>query len=254
MKKPIYILCVLSLLIASCSSNSNEESTTDTSSILPKKITYIENGTTETNTIAYNGNKIVSMTSSGGTSTIYTYTGNQITQIDSYTGTHLDDRETYAYNSNGKLATYVSLNYNSTNTATAGEKQVFVYNADGTVSYVVYYGNLVTQTTVNYTGTVFITNGEITKVDYVYSGSSTHYVRNYIYDDKNNPFKNITGYAETSFTINSPNGYTHNIISDENVSNPNFSIANTYTYNSNNFPTEAVEHSSGSTYTTQYVY
>jgi hypothetical protein len=150
----------------------------------------------------------------------------------------------YTYDGN-KLATYVRLEHDDD----FGAKEVYTYNGDGTVTIMAYSGDVVSQTNPDGVGTItFLANGEVGTITTNFSDN-----RSYTYDNKNNPFKNVTGYSKISWVDTSASGILHNVTSES----INSSIATTtaYTYNSGDYPTEAVEnYSGGDVVTTQFIY
>ena len=257
MKKLALAFSALTLIVLVSCSVSDEDpvaNTVDPSSVLLKKIIDLDpvHGNVTT-LINYNGNKVTGSTSDDGSSDVFTYTGDLITKVEYFTGTTLDQRELYTYNSNNKLVTYVRLDFDATG---SGVKETYVHNADGTISYSRYLGDTNSQTQLNNTGKAFFTNGEISKVEKYYTtgGVNTTQVTNYTYDDINNPLMNITGYAATAFTDGFADGILHNVLTETHVSNSTQNLTTTYTYNSNNFPVTSSETGSSSTLNTQYFY
>lgn len=254
MKKLALVFSALVLILTSCSSSDDDAATLEPSPVLLKKIIDVDpiDGNITT-LLTYNGNKITGSSSDDGTSLAFTYTGDLITKLDYFTGTTLDQRELYTYNSNNKLVTFVRLNYDL---PTSGVKETYVHNADGTISYSRYLGDAVSQTQLTYTGKAFFTNGEISKVEkyYTIGGVNTTQTTNYTYDDKNNPFMNITGYSALTFTDSFADGVMHNVLTEVHVSNSASNLTSTYTYNSSNFPITSSETGSFGTINSQYFY
>lgn len=218
-----YITMLLfgTLMLNSCSSNSETE-TKSVDSILVKKIVYTHIGDDiETLSYVYDGNKIVSGKNDGGFVSNYTYTGNVITKIEEFSDNHLQSSRDYTY-VDGKVATKVlKQNYDGTTYYT------YTYNSNGTVSY-----KKTRPSGVN-TGILTIANGNIVKNEVFYNGSlSSTYT--YGYDAKNNPFKNVLGFnllLETDEEMFSSN----NMIQD---GGGDPALNYIFKYDANGFPTE----------------
>jgi hypothetical protein len=219
---------LLSIILLSCSKDG--ESTPDsTSLILPKKTNYIEN--TDQDKIGkdtyftYDGNKIVSEITDGRWKSVFTYTGDLITKIESFDYGELYYTTDYTY-TNGKLASRFIKNIEIQHPYSY--MTYYVHNTDGTVSYSSSNGN----------GKLTFKDGNLVNDGFI----------TYEYDTKNNPFRNILGInvlsldddSEVSFIDVSKN---NRIKSTEN----GHSVTQTITYNSNGYPTVDNGCSSGST-------
>ncbi|MFZ0596127.1 MAG: hypothetical protein WAM46_04030, partial [Flavobacterium sp.] len=128
MKKILFLFSALSMvLISSCSS---DDSSTDEGSatLLPQKITEttVENGKSGSlvYTLTYDGNKLKDIATTDASRTVYTYTGDVITKVESYKSGVLQSTDTYAYE-NGKLMSKITANAFSTSSQ---EKLTLVYN------------------------------------------------------------------------------------------------------------------------------
>ncbi|WP_374175258.1 hypothetical protein [Flavobacterium tructae] len=255
MKKLLYLFTASLLVLTSCSNDDNN-SPDPASSILVKKIIYVEkDGDSSFEDVVYNGNKIVSITGQDGSVYKYTYTGNLITKTEEIDAKGVVDNTTeYSY-ANGKLATSIDKNTD----AEFYYKTKYTHNADGTVSYDNFRGVVATGAEEEYgaTGKYTFKDGNLVKLEVSYYGSETLYV--YEYDAKNYPFKNVTGLSlllDDETTVN-------NIVKETSTSGSGANIRTnittyTYKYDANNYPTEKVRSyqsgSSASTETTQYVY
>ncbi|MEW5674994.1 hypothetical protein ABGT15_01625 [Flavobacterium enshiense] len=247
MRKLIYAFSALALLFASCSSDSDSGSSSDNSSgnLLKKTVTgaYVMN-------FNYNGTKLVSAidNDSEEVDLYFTYTGDNITKIEYKTndGT-VDQIDNYNYNSEGKLISYVRLDPGMD----WGNKEVYTYNADGTVSVEHYIGDTVEQTQLNNTGKIFFTNGEVTKIE-EYEGGVTTSTIVYTHDSANGAMKNITGMGKIAFAGGYADSIAHNILTE--VSSVEGTITNVYTYNSANYPVICVTTDIDGEETTQFFY
>ncbi len=241
MKKLLFGMSALVLLFASCNGNDDEGSNNGGTVLLRKTI---ENGPDGQyiSTATYNGTKLNKITTSDGGSIEFTYTGENITKSVWKSDGDIEQEEQYTYDSNGRLATHVTLDFDFQD----GWKEVFTYNSDNVVSVQTFSGDLTSQTTPSDSYTVTFTNGEVSQI---VRGTTT---TTYTYDDKNSPFKNVTGYSKISFVDGGASGIMHNILSE--TSSAGGGSVYTYTYNSGNYPTQATENWDGDTYVTQFQY
>jgi len=254
MKKLILLFTAVSLALSSCSSDADPlpspTPVVDVNTILVKKRIYTETGSpSETYDYTYNGNKLSKITDAYGDSKI-TYTGDLITMVEHFDNAQiLEESDHFTYNSLNKMTTYVYKDVISN----IGNKELYVYNSDGTITANKYQGNATTQTTFTGSYKLFLQNNEVVKCEEYNSTGSLFNTINYTYDGKNNPFKNIIGWANVSYTNDRLGGIFQNVVTE--VSNlDNFN--NTYTYNSSNFPTlETTKDNSNVTLSsTQYFY
>jgi hypothetical protein len=246
MKKIVYLIGFVALLIASCSSS--DSAVINENDVLVKRSikTYAGGGSVTMVDHIYNGKKAVKSTDSNGNYELYTYTGDLITQVRNYNSSDvLVDTETFTYNSDTKLVSYVRANV----TANTGVRQTYVYNVNDTVSTTTYSGDATSQVTLTGTGIIAISGGEV--VMQTSSGGATH---TYTYDIKNNPFKNVTGFDKIMVIGGvSTGGVQHNILTDDDSSGYVYNFA--YTYNAADFPTTSAR-SEGTDliFTTEYIY
>lgn len=230
MKNFALTFSALFMILMSCSSDSSSSS----SEILLKNeiVTDPSDGSSYTMTYTYNGTNLtkISYDDDGSYDKFY-YTGDLITKIEFFDDTDfLEGKTTYTYNSDNKLTSYVSLDYLSDD----GEREVYTYNTNGTVSGVSYYGDLVTQTTPSSTRTITLSNGEV--ISEVSTSGSNSFT--YTYDTKNHPYKNIKGFDKIGAYSDSDNlGVNHNLLTRVQTSGTFTNTQNySYTYNSDNYP------------------
>ena len=230
MKKIFLFLSAISFVaISSCSNNDDGPATDNPATdILVKKAVYQQadpEGFNFTIDYIYNGNKLVKEQYNNGDVSNYFYTGNLITKIEYFVDGELYVKETFAYNTSGKLTEYrhrfLSDSYDEIST--------YMYNSNNTV----------TKTNTTILGDVSVityTNGEISKQ--VKMSGNTYL---YTYDTNNSPMKNITGYAEIAETSGGDyelHGRSRNIVSIilQNK-NQNYTM-NSFIYNSDGYPTK----------------
>jgi hypothetical protein len=260
MKKIVLLLSVVSLVIASCSSDADSlpvivplaDSVVDTNGILVKKQEYTDTGfPTEIYNYTYSGNKLVKITDQDGGYSNVTYTGDLITKIEHYdNGNGLIANEIFTYTASNKMLTNTYKDFD----ANIGTKYTYTYNSDGTVSYDYYFGDSTTQTTSNGSYKMFFLNNEVIKMEHYSQTGVLTKTDTFTYDGKNNPFKNITGWAELGYNQGETGSAFQNLV---NNNNPNEMYTNFYTYDSNNFPlTEIAKDNSDSSVisTAKYTY
>ena len=185
--------------------------------ILPKKIVIVDILGTKSNSVyTYNGAKIETVVSMRNYKEKYTYIGDKIIKIEGFQGNILDLTIDYIYE-NDKLKSTLFL-YNDFNPQTGTafavkRKDVYTYNANGTVFKEIYFTDLITgiETNSNQTITYTFVEGNLIKEIRIkpysignVSGINT-YTFTFEYDNKNSPFKNIAGYNKFFSTNSSKN-------------------------------------------------
>lgn len=239
MKKIIFLLCAVSLVLSSCSGDeTSAETPVDVNSVFLKKSIFDDGTDVVTAIYEYNGNKISKITYSNNNKSIYTYTGDLITKKEHYNGSVLDYTENFTYDSNNNLIIYTDIS------ATSGYKETYVHNSNGQISYNAFTGNAVTQTTPVNNGIYVIENGEVVSNTVVVGGNTSTY--NYTYESKNGFFRNVLNFNKISFRDDYMDAGNQKVRIGTTFANPSFPSSNytqtlTHTYNSNNFPiTETV--------------
>lgn len=232
--KPFILPIVLGLAFVGCNRD-NDQSGTDTP-ILPIKIVQGN----EVIELRYNGDKIAELREGVGaeaTKSLFQYNGDLISTITNYNAnTNVEtSKQTFTYDSNARLVQVV-VQENGTN-----ETDIFTYtyNNNGTI----------TQLENGRTpATITITNGNYTRE--INGGR----IYNYKYDDKNNPYKNIKGFA--AILPFAEKGANLNNVVEETYSNfmENYKVTYTYKYNTHNYPIERTRTHNGNTQTAVYTY
>ena len=222
--KKLVLLTALFALFQSCSSSDSEP--TPPGSILVKRIVDTNPAGVFTYTYTYNGNKMVESvlsTTNYIRRGVYIYTGDLNTKSEFFDiDNTLTARNSINYNTDNRLESTVNLDfYNGT-----GKRQTYTYNPDGTISTISYSGDLINQDTVVSHNTITMSNGEISSRVEDYGTVIKTFT--YVYDTKNNPFKNVIGYGQES----------HNLIQSTYSENGGtvYTTDQHYTYNSSNFP------------------
>lgn len=230
MKKLLYLFSAVALTLTSCS-NEDDSNNSSSSVLLTKIIETFEDNSTLTTEFRYSGTKLTRITDDDGRFD-FTYTNDLITEVKYYESNTLLQTETYQYDSSGRVTTYVIIDNIDTDW---GSKETYTYNTNGTVSVNYYSGDASSQTNLDRTGTITFLNGEINQISF-----SDGKIITYSYDNKNNPFKNVTGYDKINFCNQEGNGVLHNIIQEDDSTDLD-DISTTYTYNSNDYPITSTE-------------
>lgn len=254
--KKIFAMAAIALFMVSCTDDDSNSTQTGTKLI---KVTETDSDGTLISNLTYDGNKLTEINSNDGEKSVLTYTGNLITEWKTYDADNqLIYKDTYQYNSQNQLVTYIEFSYD----AEFGDdayKTTYVHNSNGTISFTEYYSDDLDNPdsfTQDATGT--ITDTTLTTI---YDMGEDTEVYTYTFDGKNNPMKTITGMDKIAFadTMGSKKFYTENVVSQSSSWNGSASVlesTSVYTYNSANYPLTQTETQAGgsSTTTTQYVY
>lgn len=253
--KKIISLFSLIMTVTSCTNNDDVSKIQDTS-ILPKKIIYTEGANSSTLTLSYNGNKIKETTNNNGYKSVYTYTGDLITNVTNYKGTAIDYISDYTYE-NEILKSQLNIHFSPNTTDTYKLKSLYTHNADGNILEERYSIDSKTgKETKNGNSEIYtFENGNLTKQvsknTYTYfdgtKSLTTTYEYTYIneYDNKNNPSMNILGLNKIEFSDTSSK---NNIIKvtatnkTNGVATPNSTYITNYTisYDSFGFLTDQI--------------
>lgn len=235
MKKTILFLGAIVLMgITACSSDDDNNNDNPGSGALVKKITfdYVDDYTDEI-TFSYNGNKLVKGVYGDGSEERYFYTGDRITKIEYSEDGEVLSRELFTYNSDGVLTEYrlLELEWDFE------ERSTFEVTGENTILETYYSGDIDSPSQ-DWTAVLTLSNGEvIQKVQTGWDGETTY---TYNYDTKNSPFKNVTGYGTIAYASAGDfelDGFSRNIVSILDTTHGTNYTTNTYTYNSNDYPT-----------------
>lgn len=237
MKNIVLFLSVLVVLLTSCS----EDTVVNQDTILLKKyITTIANGNVSTHTITYNGNKIVDLTQQEtGNKSVYTYTGNLITKVNSYNNIgSLTWSTNYFYN-RGNL---IKIEKVSSLAPTIIGRATYTHSSVSTIDVVYSDVNSITneETIRTWSSKYYFSNGNLIKKEIIDINNGNYYIatNTYLFDSKNNPFKNVLGFnkiQEDDFNVS-----TNNLIGGVLSNNQAGSTIrkNSYLYNADDFPVE----------------
>jgi hypothetical protein len=245
MKNGIVLFFVLMLMCSSCS---NSDGTSF--GLLVKKIVSNDgNGNKIITDYVYDGNKLVSISNNNGIIIKYLYTGNLITNTETYINSQLTYETQYVYNMD-KVQTIKTIDLYDF----SEHRAIYTYNIDNTVDIVNSKIDLVTATeTINSTEKLFYSNGNVMKHIFTFiSGTQFVSTSTYVYDEKNNPFKNVLG--NSILQNNSINNELSVYRTSSQSGSTSISSTYTTTYNTANFPTKRVYHSGNITATYEYFY
>ena len=248
MKKLVLLSAIISLVITSCSSDTDSKKE---NLILPKTITYTYPPETEKaieiGLVRYDGNKINSIIGANKR-TLFTYTDNLITKQVVYEkdkqGKEFKSKEAFYSYKNGKLDTKIS----HTSDALSPDwvfthKTVYMHSSNELISFVTYSINNDTKVeTKTIEGTLNYENGNLVRR----AGNIWSYV--YEYDNKNNPLKNIVGLDLLLDDIREIG--KNNVVKITNKPSPNSTPAiflRDYTYDDNNYPTKNTSYTNSGT-------
>lgn len=212
------------VLIFSCSTDDDQAPTLNLSENLIEQIdvVYANNISFSKNYYYVNGNELASVTSLNGNEE-YTYKNGYITKIKYTSATGSIDERFFTYDTNGKLIEEVKLYYLNS----VGERIVFSYPNETTVTTSRYGGNLTTQNTLQATGVYKLESGSFNILNFTETTVTNPQTRilTYTYDNK----KSVTHGIQDNMK-----GFEYLFSGENNVSGYNFSLNNQdiYTYTS----------------------
>lgn len=258
MKKILCLFSALSVvLISSCSSDDSKDVASET--LLPKKITetVVESGKSGSldYTFTYDGNKLKQISLSDASKFVYTYTGDVITKVEKFKSSDLQYTDVYTYEG-GKLVSRLTTRAFG---STPPQKLTFVYNANGTVN--ANESEIINKIEIKYDTTTLYTfaNGNIVSSEYI-NGERDKTTSTF--DDKKNPFTNITGIKflldlDENFDFYSANNTVTNVTVATDSSGKvtkTTNVKNTNKYNANNFVTEVFSGDAKDSYKLEIAY
>ncbi len=242
MKKFLLLFCAMTLALTSCSSDDNSSDT-----VLLKKVVLTGSEGKTTVNYTYNGNKLVSVVDDFKVINMhYTYTGDLITKIDfKLPDGSIEQTNTFTYGTDGKLATFVRVEFDEDDFK--GYKEVYTYNANGTISVKAYNGDDKTQTNATGTSTITFVNGDVSEI--TSTNSPDH---KYTYDSKNNAAKNVLGLDKIAFVDGEGTDVFHNQLSD--TADGEIWSTYSFTYNADGYPEKSIDNEEGESFTSEYFY
>lgn len=251
MKKIALLLSVFALIATSCSSDGDDSSeTNDPGVVLPKKIVSEDLDGEYTDNFFYNGTKITKVESTDGQKTVFTYTGDLITKVETFYDGELDLTELYGYDASGRLISYSIINADFPD---SNSQETYIHNTNGTISFTLMEGGEVYST-----GVFTMTGNDILNVvsNYDFGFGPVTTTNSYTYDTKFTPFKNITGYKWYMFagSENITSGFDHNVLTFTDSESSSNNSTSTFTYNALNYPISNTYTEGGETFTETVTY
>lgn len=232
MKKLLTMAFVAMTMMTSCSDDDSSDTNNNPGGDGPLLTKLVEtyDGETYTTNFHYNGNKLTGYSDNEGFETEFTYTGDKITKIEAFDEGDLVNEHIYEYHPDGKLAKHIEIYYYDG--SAHGTKMLFNHNGDGTVYIAIFSGDQTAQTIAEGTGAINMVNGNIESVSIV-TEDGDEFEYTYTYDNKHNPFKNITGYEILMFS--DLQGGVNNVTSETDTEWGDV-MTTTYTYNAEGYP------------------
>ena len=234
-------LALLALFLISCSSSDSSSNSVTTDSVLIKKTIQTTTGSTENpiiNNFTYNGNKLNTITSNEGMIQKFFYTGDLITRLEWYVdNSGIAIVFVYTYNDNGKLTNMTRTD----NLVSQAFRIAYTHNADGTITLNQY--SRIDNSPEEFDGLskyfMTSTNEIERKEDYNAAKTLVTNTTTFIYDAKNNPFKNILGWNKL---LLESGGFYTNVTSIVDI---NGTQTSSYQYNDHDFPILGTQSFSG---------
>jgi hypothetical protein len=226
--KKLLALLFFTILLTSCSSGLDSDSTSNAGILLQKIVRESESGDVTT-TYVYEGNKMKTNSFSTYVNKFY-YTGNLVTKVDSYNNNQLMSVFTFEYDGSQKL---IQSTISSPDIQYA-ERNTYEDNDDNTIA-VNHYRTIDGGTEILQSQKYFTdTDGEIIRIEkYDTSGTA---ISLYTYDTKNNPYKNVIGFDKllNIFTL----GVMHNTLTthETGFDGTVYHTEKTITYNAQDYP------------------
>jgi hypothetical protein len=237
-KEIVGILVIVLITLCSCTTETIEQAP-----MLKRIVEVSVDGSSNTTTLNYNGNKIATIDKVDAVLAFY-YTGDLITKIVEFTksNSHTNTLD-YSYR-DGKLNKIISSDNYVVN---------YVHNSDGSISY-----EKLTKVTNSlemkvHHGILYFHNGNLIKDEQIFDnagkGVLAKNIVEIIYDTKKNSLNNVLGFSKLlgySKVISSNNAITNievSSVKNENDYQVTSSIKRNdsqYEYNSNGYPTEIV--------------
>ncbi|OXA93977.1 hypothetical protein [Flavobacterium hercynium] len=241
MKRILCILSVAFLALTSCSKDDNLAKREDTSKpapVLVKRETYTIGSRMTNSLISYEGNKIISTTSSSGRVSKFTYTEDYITKRESYNmAGKLESTTDYVYDK-GKLVEKIRKD---------GEdseyyyKTKYIHNGSGIIIYQEFRVTIANgeEQASDFAGKYTYKSSNLVKIESTFNGVDA--ITTLEYDSNNTPYRNIKGF---NLLLGDDSSNFNNIIKKSYVlkeadSEPRLTTYE-YKYNTKNYPTEMV--------------
>lgn len=232
--KKLFILPFIAFIIACSTDESEVPSVLGLDELLIEQVdvVYANNVSFSKNYYYVNGNELESITSLNGNEE-YTYTDGYITKIKYTSSSGAIDERFFAYDPNGKLIEEIKLYYSNS----VGERIVYSYPNETTVTTNRFGGDLTTQNTPEATGVYILENGSFNILRFSETTVNNPQTRilTYSYDNK----KSVTHGIKDNMQ-----GFEYIFSGENNVSNFNFNLndqdiysyTSTFIYNDDIYP------------------
>jgi hypothetical protein len=224
MKKILCLFAFSALFLSSCSSSDSSSSSASGPLVKTMIIDSANPADDDFNLLfTYSGNKILNVKDSGVLIEEYIYTGDKLTRVN-----HPQDNGYIVIEYTGDQVSKFT-EYDIDNDS--AEKTLVTYSGN-TFTRTVYSGDLTSQTTLSHTEVCTVQNGNLTQLTRTSFGSSN--TETVTYDTKNNPFKNIMGYANFQVLDLDIEGNLNN--ATDYSSGGSYHDTISFTYNADNYP------------------
>ena len=250
MKNIFYFVTFIALILSSCSNDSDAK---NNATRLTRMITREDLNPDLSERISdytYDGKKLKDVRLEDKRWE-YIYEGDNIVMVNLYSDNQPEFKTSYEYDSKGRVSSELLVDL----VQGPAIKRVYTYNSDNTISFQEFYANEFTQTETGLSGKIYFNSkGQTVKFE-EYVNNTLFQSIVWTYDAKNNPLKNIAGYAklpmnfEKSYTVLTKN--TYNKIGD--LKN---NVTFTYVYNAANYPIKGkrIFNIGGNSYSSQVDY
>lgn len=244
MKKIFFTLCAMVLLV-SCSDDDSGSNNANNGTLLRKAIATANGGEVlESAEFFYSeGNRLFkkTITSGGGGTVYYEYTGDLITKTTLYRNDELKATQHFTYNAEGNLTQVIGEN----NTTGFASRLEYVYNADGTVVFTSYEGTIAAQTTLKKKRIGYLQpNGNVNKLEsYNINTNALELTCEFTYDNNPTPYAGILGYDKALIDYDFNLVHRVNNLLSSYYTAPSTTETDTdvseYEYNASGYPTKA---------------
>lgn len=233
MKKQFAII-VLFLLTISCSSSDADAPSNQTidDSILLKRMIQTTTGSVQnvvSTDFTYSGNKLVTITNDNDFIQRYFYTGDLITRMEwTVDNSGIPIVYVYSYNNNDQLVMMTKTD----NLVNQSLRITYAYNSDNTIILNAYSRTENSEEEFDSSSKYYMNDSnDIVRIeDYDQSGTLITKTTTFVYDSKNNPFKNVLGWGKL---LIGRRGFYANVTSM--VSSIEGTQTSTYQYNNDAF-------------------
>lgn len=243
MKKTFYLVAFVAMFLNGCSSSDSSSSSTSGALVKTLFTDNVNPADQDYNLLfTYSGNKLLNVKSTGVLVEEYIYTGDKLTRI------NYPDANTYILieYTGSQVSKFTEFD------PTLGEAVKHLVTFSGSnFTTTSYSGDLTTQALLEGTVVSTVQNGNIVQREKTHAGITS--TTTYVYDTKNNPFKNIANYDVIKILLGDLDGSSNNVTV---VNYQGNTKTLNYVYNADNYPTteQTFDNSSTLSETTTYTY